>query len=246
MGDCSSRPPADKVQSHINTSSSRHDSKFYPEPDLPNYLDTLNFEKSKDPVVQQEQRSLLAKLQIDISRLMAVVGAHNKQSDYGTRSVVLVEVQKGADLYFDQLCLQEPKPIVEVIVEPYGDKLETFSGEPVLPSWFTFLCLGVHPSSEKIVFKVVCERNFGARVELGRFEETLEVLRDGKVRDDWYTLSSKKKFNEGETPRLKLRFQFISNMAQLMAKRAQICEAALTRILSAYERLKSVVEAFSA
>mmetsp|Transcript_19307 Transcript_19307/g.35568 ORF Transcript_19307/g.35568 Transcript_19307/m.35568 type:complete len:247 (-) Transcript_19307:26-766(-) len=241
MGDCSSRPTADRVQSHIKAKSSRHDSKFYYEPVLPSYIDALSFHPSQDVIVQEEMRVQLAKLQLDINKLVASKEHFKTHKDYGKRSVVLVEVQKGTDLYFDTLCLNEPKPIVEVSVEPYGDKLETYAGDNIIPAWFSFFSLDVHPSSEKLIFKVVCERNLGGRIKLGEFEAPLAELRDNKIRDDWFPLSSKKNFGPDEVPRLKLRFQFVHSISQLMAQHAMMCDEAILTLTSAHERMKDVL-----
>lgn len=216
--------------------------KFYPEPELPQYMATLSFGHTNDPTIQEAMRVQLAKLQIDINRFQRASTNYSKMKSLTRHSVVLVEVQKGADLYFDQICFQEPKPVVVVSVEPLGERLETFRGDPVIPSWYSFLSLKVHPTSEKLVIKAVCERNIGGRLELGRIEATLAELSDAKIRDDWFVLSTQKQFKEGETPRLKVRYQFIGDMSQLIAMHALKCQETLDQIKAAYDQLKELLE----
>lgn len=241
MGDCQSRPTEDRVQTHIKLSSSRHDFKFYSAPVVPPYIDNIKFKATSDPQAQELMRVQLAKLQFDIGNLVSSKDRYKPQLGQTLKPVVLAEVQKGADLFFDMICLQSPKPLVEVTTEPSGTKLVTFAGEAVIPTWFSFFNLPVPPTATTLVFKVLCERNIGGQMELGRFEVSLDELRDSKIRDDWYPIATSKKFGPDEVPRLKLRFQFVSDIGELMAAHAKICEDGIRKATAAHERLKGIV-----
>lgn len=245
MGDCSSRPSHNEVQAHLKLESSVNDHEFYTEPQPPAYIFTLRYETTYDPYAREEMRRQLTRLELDISNLTIQKERYCNYQEYGDSCVVLVEVQKGADLLFDQVCLQRPKPIVVVSTEPTGSQYETFEGDCGFPVWFSFFRVAVHPNFTTLVFRVLCNRRLGGRLELGMVKFSLDDLRDAKIREDWYPLDTIRMFGPDTVPRLKLRLQFVSHVGQLMTAYAEVCEDALEQATAAHARLKSVIESMS-
>jgi hypothetical protein len=103
--------------------------------------------------------------------------------------------------------------------------------------------LNVLPTSESVCFKVVCDRNIGGRFEYGHLEFPLSQLKDGKIKDDWFPLVLASSASPGESPRLKLRFQYIEDLSLLMETYTKLSEEAIAKTAAAYNRMKDALEA---
>jgi hypothetical protein len=209
---------------------------------MPDYVAGLRFSEFPNSEQREEIRILMSKMQLDINSLSRANDRYRTFKD-SRKSIILVEVQKGADQYIEQACLQGAKPVVEVSLQPSGEELDTFAGQPVIPLWFAFFSLDVLPTSKSVCFKVVCDRNIGGRFEYGHIEFPLSELMDGKIKDDWFPLVLASSAKPGESPRLKLRFQYVDDLSRLMETYSQLSEQAIAKIAAVYNRMKDALEA---
>ena len=201
MGDCFSRPNESQVANHKKRENKRNEK---------NFIDSIaHLNKS---TLGSLSLDTLKKINEDIDHEQQVFYEKIENSTAGMPSIpeILVEVQKGVDLYKKE-CLYSQLPMVKISLEPKGPSFNTFNADKYLPEWFKLVRINQNllgfTTLKVSVFLVDSDQK---EEFLGKHDFSLIELEDQRIREGWYKIETERD-NEGLNPKIQLRIQLIND-----------------------------------
>lgn len=195
MGECTSRPIQEEINKHVLEDNKRNDDRFYYYP-LKNFTIESILSSTKTEILKTNLSYLEKKRDIYMQKLESF------QAKTGITEL-LVEVQKGVNLFSQPYCFNSGKPFVEVSLEPGGPVMRTFEANMFTPCWYKFFEYKELVPYNTIIFRVFHHRKFKDK-PLGYYKFHVSELMDQLVKENWFELE--------DSPTgglLRLRVQFI-------------------------------------
>ena len=228
---CYYKPPSHLVQAHLNAESSQNDSLFY----------QLPTKYSQPPIEDPNAFHSLSRLKSEYTHLGNMKKEYvGKLKDIGvTQPFLLIEVQKGRDLYIRN-CLRKGVRLVSIVqLLPNGQSAVTHDSDLVIPFWYSAFTLIVG-DAKLVRITVALTSKCTAPVEVGSCEFGLEPLKDQRVVTGWFPIVYQ--VPEGD-PAISLRVQFIDDEKKLLQRLVDETTLRLTDLkskLDQYEGADSV------
>lgn len=225
MGTCCNRPAPAAYNTHMTTTSAKNNPNFY-------YIADFNYTTEKD-----SQMHALSKLKDQLAYL------NQRKSDFAMRlkgvqpstPQLLLEVQKGKDIYVPSYCKCSSTLKAFIQLLPDGLIFATSPADMVIPYWYTMFALQVGDTA-KFVRVIIALWHCGKAKEIGRCEISLQALADQTVLEGWFPL----KINVIEgLPCISLRLQLINDEKSLLTRLLSQIDWQLVNIHSLIQAVES-------
>lgn len=222
MGDCASRPKDDEVKSHLKYTDTSNDIFFFPLIDIP-YLKEINDNPILTADDQDQTNKHIKSLSLDLQKCEKTLKGLKSESSKNSGSKIVIEIQKGKDIFPDIMCFQDAKIYVDIEIVPTNTKFQSKKSRKIIPYWYQIFQKNISlAQAKKIVFKVMVDLKLGSNEEFGKLEIDFETLKTQDVILGWYDIKSEE-IKEGK-PQLLIRMQYIYDELQFQAQNIKRCE----------------------
>jgi len=225
MGTCCNRPAPAIYKSHMTITSTKNDPNFY-------YLVDFDF-----GTAEASQVHALSKLKDQLVYL------NQRKSDFSLRlkgvqpstPQLLLEVQKGKDLYVPTFCKCSSTLKAFIQLLPDGPICTTAPSDLVIPYWYTLFALHIDPKV-RVVRVIVALWSCGKAKEVGRCDISLQTLADQEVLEGWFPL---KIDVVAGLPCIRLRLQLINDERSILTRLLSQIEWQVINIQSLIQAVES-------
>ena len=128
-------------------------------------MEEINFSKITTADEQDQVAKAIEDLKVDIRR-MEKLKSKSIDLEMHPTSKLLIEIQRGTNIFSKDVCALNPKPYVEIEIFPSHEVLRTELSVPEIPTWYQFFKADVKSITE-IKITVRFKLNLVADSELG-------------------------------------------------------------------------------